>query len=103
LGALAGLPRHRGRSKALRSSRVLAPSDARVRLLLFRFFAVEEWHRVNMGGPMTKQEEYVENAVESLELAERLTSLSDRRRMHKLAEAWVELAKSNSSFEVIAA
>jgi hypothetical protein len=38
---------------------------------------------------MTKQEEYVENAVESLELAERLTSSS---RMLKLAEAWVELA-----------
>jgi hypothetical protein len=41
---------------------------------------------------MTKQEEYVENAVESLELAERLASSSDRRRMLKLAEAWVELA-----------
>ena len=47
---------------------------------------------MNMGGPMTKQEEYVENAVESLELAERLASSSDRRRMLKLAEAWVELA-----------
>ena len=35
---------------------------------------------------------YVENAVESLELAERLASSSDRRRMLKLAEAWVELA-----------
>jgi hypothetical protein len=52
---------------------------------------------------MTKQEEYVENAVESLELAERLASSSDRRRMLKLAEAWVELAKSSSPFEVIAA
>jgi hypothetical protein len=41
---------------------------------------------------MTKQEEYVEDAVESLELAERLASSSDRRRMLKLAEAWVELA-----------
>ena len=41
---------------------------------------------------MTKQEEYVENAVESLELAERLGSSSDRRRMLKLAEAWAELA-----------
>jgi hypothetical protein len=40
---------------------------------------------------MTKQEEYVENAVESLELAERLASSSDRRRMLKLGEAWVEL------------
>jgi hypothetical protein len=56
-----------------------------------------------MGGPMTKQEEYVENAVESLELAERLASSSDRRRMFKLAEAWAELAKSSSPFEVIAA
>jgi hypothetical protein len=37
---------------------------------------------------MTKQEEYVQNAVESLELAERLASSSDRRRMLKLAEAW---------------
>jgi hypothetical protein len=36
---------------------------------------------------MTKQEEYVENAVESLELAERLASSSDRHRMLKLAEA----------------
>ena len=41
---------------------------------------------------MTKQEEYVQNAVESLELAERLASSSDRRLMLKLAEAWVELA-----------
>jgi hypothetical protein len=41
---------------------------------------------VKIGGPMTKQEEYVENAVESLELAERLASSSDRRRMLKLAE-----------------
>jgi hypothetical protein len=48
---------------------------------------------------MTKQEEYVENAVESLELAERLASSSDRRRML----TWVELAKSSSPFEVIAA
>ena len=52
---------------------------------------------------MTKQEEYVENAVESLELAERLASSSDRRRMLKLAEAWVELAKSSATFEVVAA
>jgi hypothetical protein len=54
-----------------------------------------------MGGPMTKQEEYVEN-VESLELAERLASSSDRRRMLRLAEAWVELAKSSATFEVVA-
>ena len=47
---------------------------------------------MNVGDPMIKQEEYVENAVESLELAERLASSSDRRRMLKLAEAWVELA-----------
>jgi hypothetical protein len=58
----------------------------------FLVFTVEGLHRVNMGGPMTRQEEYVENAVESLELAERLASSSDRRRMLKLAEAWVELA-----------
>jgi hypothetical protein len=42
--------------------------------------------------PLPKQEEYAENAVESLELAGRLASSSDRRRMLKLAEAWVELA-----------
>ena len=36
-------------------------------------------HRVNMGDPMTKEEAYVENAVESLELAERLASSTDRR------------------------
>jgi hypothetical protein len=41
---------------------------------------------------MTKEEAYVENAVESLELAERLASSTDRRRMLKLAEAWLELA-----------
>ena len=58
---------------------------------------------MNRGGPMTKQEEYVENAVESLELAERLASSSDRRSMLKLAEAWVELAKSSATFEVVAA
>ena len=73
------------------------------RLLLIRFFGVEGWQQVNMVGPMTKQEEYVENAVESLELAERLASSSDRRRMLKLAQAWVELAKSSSPFDVIAA
>ena len=56
-----------------------------------------------MRGAMTKQEEYVENAVESLELAERLASSSYRRRMLKLAEAWVQLATSSSPFEVIAA
>ena len=50
---------------------------------------------MNMGRPMTKQEEYVENVVESLELAERLASSSDRRRMLKLAEAWVELANGS--------
>jgi hypothetical protein len=32
-----------------------------------------------MGDPMTKEEAYVENAVESLELAERLASSTDRR------------------------
>ena len=57
---------------------------------------------MNVGGPMKKQEEYVENALESLELAERLASSSDRRRL-KLAEAWVELAKSSSPLETIAA
>ena len=56
-----------------------------------------------MGDPMTKEEAYVENAVESLELAERLASSSDRRRMLKLAQEWVELAKSSSPFDVIAA
>jgi hypothetical protein len=40
-----------------------------------------------MGGPMTKQKEYVENAVESLEPAERLALSSDGRRMLKLADA----------------
>ena len=51
----------------------------------FLVFAVVGLHWVNVGGPMR-------NAVESLELAERLASSSDRRRMLKLAEAWVELA-----------
>jgi len=68
--------------------------------VFFVFLRLKGWHQV---APMTKQEEYVENAVESLELAERLASSSDRRRMLKLAEAWVELAKSSSPFDVIAA
>jgi len=51
----------------------------------FLVFAVVGLHWVNVGGPMR-------NAVESLELAERLASSSDRRRMLKLAEAGVELA-----------
>ena len=59
---------------------------------LSSFLRVRDCTGVNRGAPMTKQEEYVENAVESLELAERLASSSDRRRMLKLAEAWVELA-----------
>ena len=39
-----------------------------------------------MGDPMTKEEAYVENAVESLELAERLASSTDRRRILAKAE-----------------
>jgi hypothetical protein len=41
---------------------------------------------------MSQEREYVQNAVESLELAERLPSSSDRRRMLRIAEAWVKLA-----------
>jgi hypothetical protein len=46
----------------------------------------------NVVRPMSKEREYVQNAVESLELAERLPCSSDRRRMLRLAEAWVEVA-----------
>jgi hypothetical protein len=41
---------------------------------------------------MSKEEEYLANAADSLELAERATLPDDRRRLFRLAEAWLDLA-----------
>jgi hypothetical protein len=41
---------------------------------------------------MSKEEEYLANAADSLDLAERATVPDDRRRLFRLAEAWLDLA-----------
>jgi hypothetical protein len=41
---------------------------------------------------MSKEEEYLANAADSLELAERATVPDDRRRLFRLAGAWLDLA-----------
>jgi hypothetical protein len=41
---------------------------------------------------MSKEDEYVANALESLELAERAVSPSDCRRLLNLGERWLDLA-----------
>jgi hypothetical protein len=41
---------------------------------------------------MAKEDEYVANAAETLELAQRTTSPGDRRRLLRLSEAWLDLA-----------
>jgi hypothetical protein len=42
--------------------------------------------------PVSKDEEYRNNAFDSLHLAERAETLADRLRLLQLAEAWVNLA-----------
>jgi hypothetical protein len=41
---------------------------------------------------MSKEAEYLANAADSLELAERATVPEDRRRLFRLAEVWLDLA-----------
>ena len=41
---------------------------------------------------MSKEQEYLAHAADSLELAERATLPDDRRRLFRLAEAWLDLA-----------
>jgi len=42
--------------------------------------------------PVSKDEEYRNNAFDSLHLAERAETLADRLRLLQLADAWVNLA-----------
>jgi hypothetical protein len=82
--APAGLPQLHGIDEGATPFDARRGRESGTRLTPFSFF--QGWrHRMNMGGPTTKQEECVENAVESLELAERLASSSDRRRTGALA------------------
>jgi hypothetical protein len=41
---------------------------------------------------VSKADEYVTDALASLELAERVTSAVEKRRLLKLAERWLDLA-----------
>ncbi len=41
---------------------------------------------------MTKQDDYRRNAVETVQLAQRAVTTSDKGRLLKLAEAWLDLA-----------
>ena len=43
-------------------------------------------------GPVSKADEYVVDALASLELAERATSAVEKRRLLNLAERWLDLA-----------
>jgi hypothetical protein len=41
---------------------------------------------------MTKEDDYRRNAAETIQLAQRVSSDSDKGRLLRLAEAWLELA-----------
>jgi hypothetical protein len=41
---------------------------------------------------MTKETDYLENAAETMQLAQRVSSTEDRGRLLRLAEAWLDLA-----------
>lgn len=44
------------------------------------------------GSPMTKDDDYRKNAAETVQLAQRAVSTSDKVRLLRLAEAWLDLA-----------
>ena len=44
-------------------------------------------------GAVGKEDEYVTNGLDSLQLAERATSSRDKLRLLKLAEGWLDLAE----------
>jgi hypothetical protein len=41
---------------------------------------------------MTKEEHYRRNAAETIQMAQRASSISDKGRLLRLAEAWLNLA-----------
>jgi hypothetical protein len=41
---------------------------------------------------MTKQQEYARDATQAVQLAQRATSMTHKRHLLKLAEAWLDLA-----------
>jgi hypothetical protein len=41
---------------------------------------------------MTKENDYLENAAETMQLAQRVSSTADKSRLLQLAEAWMDLA-----------
>ncbi len=43
--------------------------------------------------PMSKQDEYRSNALETYELAKRVSTSGDKRRLLRLAEKWLDLAE----------
>lgn len=46
--------------------------------------------------PMSKTEEYLDNAAETVELANRASSSVDKGRLLRLAEKWLDLAERAS-------
>ena len=49
--------------------------------------------RIRAEGPMTKEDEYRQNAADTMQLAQRASSSSDKGRLLRLAEAWLDLAE----------
>jgi hypothetical protein len=48
--------------------------------------------RVGELNPMTREDDYRRNAADTIQLAQRASSSSDKGRLLKLAEAWLDLA-----------
>jgi hypothetical protein len=48
--------------------------------------------RVRAEGPITKEDEYRQNAPDTIQLAQRASSSSDKGRLLRLADAWLDLA-----------
>jgi hypothetical protein len=53
---------------------------------------VQAAERVGELNPMTREDDYRQNAADTMQLAQRASSSSDKGRLLKLAEAWLDLA-----------
>jgi hypothetical protein len=56
---------------------------------------VVRWNAARASGqidPISKEDDYRRNAADTLQLAQRASSCSDKGRLLKLAEAWLDLA-----------
>ncbi len=42
--------------------------------------------------PVSKEDDYRQNAAETMQIAQRASSISDKGRLLKLVEAWLDLA-----------